>query len=67
MQFLGFPFISCTFKTLEKYLLKPLNGYIKILKNGLKRDDEEETKLTQTLLLSLRRVKSSLYQQQPVY
>ena len=46
MQSLGFQFIYCTFKTLEKYLLKPLNGYIKILKNGLKRDDEEETKLT---------------------
>ena len=67
MQSLEFPFIYCTSKTLEKYLLKALNGPIKILKNGLKRDDEEETKLTQTLLSSLRRIKSSLFQQQPVY
>ena len=66
MQSLEFQFIYSTFKTLEKYLPVPLNGRIKILKNGLKRDDEEKEKYP-TLSMSLRRIKSSLCQQQPVY
>ena len=64
MQSLEFQFIYFTFKTLEKYLPVPLNGLINILNNGLKRDDEEKAKYP-TLSTSLRRIKSSLCQQQP--